>query len=76
MQVQFKKAEKLSKCAKDFILTNLNIKEYSVQTIDGKPADLNMLLPTDLHPFDHFVVNALIWNKCMSIIFIRIIIYL
>lgn len=58
LQVQFKKAREQSKSGKDYILTNLEIKDYRIEKINGEIAGEGDLLPSDEHPYDHFIVNA------------------
>lgn len=60
MQVQFHKAEKETSAIKDQILSTSGIKEFSVITIDGKKIDGSEMLPSFHHPYDHFIVTALL----------------
>lgn len=59
MQVQFKKSGELVKSNKDAILSNLEFKEYSIRKVNGELATEKDLIPSDEHPYDHFIVTAL-----------------
>jgi hypothetical protein len=57
MQPQLNKADVISNKRSDYILTNAKISEESVSTISGrKIVENEELLPSDEHPFDHFLV--------------------
>jgi hypothetical protein len=58
MQVQFKKSGELVKENKDAILSNFEFKEYAIKKVNGENATENDLLPSDEHPYDHFIVTA------------------
>lgn len=63
MQVQSKKAEKLIQENKDAIMTTLPFQLKHVMKIDGdKPRD-HIHLPLDEHPFDHFLIFAVVEEK-------------
>ncbi len=38
LQVQFRKSDELSRMGKDYVLSNLNIKDYSIIKINGEAA--------------------------------------
>ena len=57
LQPQFNKANKLVEEIKDLLLSNLTIKNGSVETIEGKPGS-EELLPNDSHPYDHLIVKG------------------
>ena len=58
LQAQFHKSGIYTSEAKDFILSNLPIKDYSVDVITGEKMCEKELLPNNRHPFDHFLVVA------------------
>ena len=60
MQVQSSKAEKLVKELKDAIMTTLPIQTKHVFTISGKEPGEKEFLPLDDHPFDHFLIFAVV----------------
>ena len=63
MQVQTSKAEKLVQENKDAIMTTLPMKMTHVMKIDGeKPRD-KVYLPLDEHPFDHYLIFAVVEEK-------------
>lgn len=39
-------------------MSTLNIKSGAITYISKKPASKDSLIPTDEHPFDHFLVTA------------------
>ena len=55
-QGQFNKADKIVKESKDKIITTLRILKGKVSYISGQEISRDTLVPTDEHPFDHFVV--------------------
>lgn len=55
-QGQYSKADKTVKESKDKIITTLNILKGKVSYISGQEPSKETLVPTDDHPFDHFVV--------------------
>lgn len=60
MQVQSAKAEKLVKELKDSIMTTLPMETRYVFTISGKEPGEKEFLPLDDHPFDHFLIFAVV----------------
>ena len=58
-QGQYNKAEKVVCESKDKIISTLKIVEGKTSYITGKQASSNNFVPTDEHPFDHFVLVAL-----------------
>lgn len=48
----------LSKEAKDYIISNMDIKDYFVEKINGSPVSDKDLIPSLDHPYDHFIVRA------------------
>lgn len=63
MQVQTSKAEKMVQENKDLILTTLPFKLKDVFTIAGQPISKDLFLPLDEHPFDHYLVFAVVEEK-------------
>lgn len=57
MQMQYHKSDVLIQEAKDYILTNEQLRDGKVETIKESSA-LENLLPNENHPFDHFIVTA------------------
>jgi len=55
-QGQFNKAEKIIYDSKDKIISNLKIKEGKISYITGAKPDNQNFVPSNEHPFDHFVV--------------------
>ena len=62
-QGQFHKADKIVKESKDKIITNLQIRKGQVTYMDGTEPNEHTLVPTNQHPFDHFVVVAQLVKK-------------
>jgi uncharacterized membrane protein len=60
MQGQFAKAEQIVYESKDKIISNLKILEGKISYINGKVPSKENLVPTNEHPFDHFVVVAIL----------------
>jgi len=57
-QGQYHKADKVIRESKDKIITSLSLTAGRITYITGEqPSDLN-LVPTNEHPFDHFIVSA------------------
>lgn len=63
MQTQTAKSEKLIKELKDAIMTTLPIETKHVFTISGLEPAENQFLPLDEHPFDHFLIFAVVGEK-------------
>ena len=63
MQVQTKKAEKLVEENKDAIMTTLPFQLRHVMKIDGEKPEETAYLPLDEHPFDHFLIFAVVQEK-------------
>jgi hypothetical protein len=63
MQVQTSKAEKLVQENKDAIMTTLPFQLRHVLKIDGNEPSKNAYLPLDEHPFDHFLIFAVVKEK-------------
>ena len=63
MQVQTSKAEKLVEENKDAIMTTLPFELKHVMKIDGEKPKENTFLPLDEHPFDHFLIFAVVKEK-------------
>jgi hypothetical protein len=57
MQAQFKKGEKLIVDSKDKIISNLPVSNGKITLITGEEIK-DGLVPSDDHPFDHFLVSA------------------
>ena len=58
MQEQFHKGNKLVAESKDKVLSTLNILAASVRFINNQQPHAGTLIPTNDHPFDHYVVVA------------------
>lgn len=63
MQVQTSKAEKLVQENKDAIMTTLPFKMKQILTISGHHPSDKEYLPLDDHPFDHYLVFAVLEEK-------------
>ena len=63
MQVQTSKAEKLVQENKDAIMTTLPLDLKHVMKIDGDKPNEKSYLPLDEHPFDHFLIFAVVEEK-------------
>ena len=63
MQVQTKKAEKLIQENKDIFLTTLPFHMHHVMKIDGDKPEEKNYLPSNEHPFDHFLIFAVVEEK-------------
>ena len=62
-QGQFHKADKVVRESKDKIMSTLIINKGRISYIRGEqPSDTN-LVPTNEHPFDHFVISAHLSRK-------------
>lgn len=59
MQAQYKKAGVAVSEVKDHIVTTHTILESSIEKINGEEST-DELLPNDTHPYDHYVVKAII----------------
>lgn len=57
-QGQYNKADKVVRESKDKILSNLKLLNGKISYITGAEPSSQNLVPTDEHPFDHFVVVA------------------
>ena len=57
-QGQYNKADKVVRESKDKIISTLKIERGSISYITGAEPSNQNLVPTDEHPFDHFVVVA------------------
>lgn len=57
-QAQFKKGNILVQESKDKIISNFPIKDHYISYINGHKINKDSLVPSDDHPFDHFVVVA------------------
>ena len=55
-QGQFNKADKVVKESKDKIISTLKICDGKISYITGAEPSSQNLVPTDEHPFDHFVL--------------------
>ena len=55
-QGQFNKADKVVRESKDKVISTMKISDGKVSYITGKEPSSQNLVPTDEHPFDHFVV--------------------
>jgi hypothetical protein len=55
-QGQFNKADKIVCESKDKIISTLKIVDGRTSYITGKKPSKDNLVPTDEHPFDHFVL--------------------
>jgi hypothetical protein len=58
LQTQVGKAGEMVRECKDFILTNMEFKGYVICNINRIEANDSDLLPSDKHPYDHFIVSA------------------
>ena len=57
-QGQFHKADKIIRESKDKIISTMSLTAGRISYITGEqPSDKN-LVPTNEHPFDHFIVSA------------------
>lgn len=59
MQAQLKKAGVKVSEVKDHVASTLPIKSYKIEKIDGKESQ-NELLPNEAHPYDHYIVKAVL----------------
>lgn len=59
MQAQFKKAGLAVSEVKDHIVASQDIDEAIIERIDGEESQ-NELLPNDIHPYDHYLIRAII----------------
>jgi hypothetical protein len=57
-QGQFNKADKIVKESKDKIISTMKILDGKISYITGKEPNNQNFVPTDEHPFDHFVLVA------------------
>ena len=57
-QGQYNKADKIVSESKDKIISTMKILDGKISYINGAEPSKNNLVPTDEHPFDHFVVVA------------------
>ena len=57
-QGQYHKAEKIICESKDKIISTLPVTEGRITYITGNKPSKDNLVPTDEHPFDHFVLVA------------------
>ena len=57
-QGQFHKGNKIVEESKDKIISTLKIENASIMYINGKVPATENYVPTNYHPFDHFVVVA------------------
>ena len=55
-QGQFNKADKVVRESKDKVISTLKISEGKISYITGAEPSNQNLVPTDEHPFDHFVI--------------------
>ena len=62
-QGQFNKAEKVVKESKDKIISTLKICDGKISYITGAEPSSQNLVPTDEHPFDHFVLICCVEKK-------------
>jgi hypothetical protein len=62
-QGQFHKAEKKVEESKDKIISTLKIDEAKIMYISGRDTSKDSYVPTNEHPFDHFVLVAKIQKK-------------
>ena len=62
-QGQFNKADKIVRESKDKIISTMKITGGKISYITGAEPSTQNLVPTDEHPFDHFVVMATIEKK-------------
>ena len=62
-QGQFNKADKVVCESKDKIISTLEIKEGRTSYITGSKPSSDNLVPTDEHPFDHFVLVTVLDRK-------------
>lgn len=60
MQMQYHKSDILVQETKDYLMTNMLIKECRVETVLQKEMP-ETLLPNCNHPFDHFVVSGIVF---------------
>jgi phosphatidylserine decarboxylase len=59
MQAQFKKSGIAVSEVKDHIVASRQIEESTIEKIDGEEST-NELLPNDIHPYDHYLVRAIV----------------
>lgn len=57
-QGQYHKGDKTITESKDKVISNLKIEKGAVRYINSTEASSKSLIPTNEHPFDHFVVMA------------------
>lgn len=58
LQGQFHKGNILIAESKDKIISNLQIVSGSLRYINNEKPNNDSLIPTDKHPFDHYVIVA------------------
>lgn len=58
MQLQYNKSNKLVQETKDYIISTGQLSKVRIMKIDGTETNSNDLLPTNAHPYDHFLVMA------------------
>lgn len=56
MQPQTRKANVIARSCKDHIISDLNLNTCEVTLITG--SNLSILIPTEAHPYDHYLVSA------------------
>jgi hypothetical protein len=56
MQPQVRKADTVTRSCKDHILSDLTLNTCEVSIITG--SNLNILIPTEMHPYDHYLVST------------------
>lgn len=57
LQPQISKADSLASVCRDHIICNMEFKEEKVTTILNENNKNRILIPTEKHPHDHFVVS-------------------
>lgn len=56
LQAQVNKANVVARSCKDHLISDLSLLKSEVTLING--FNLNVLLPTEMHPYDHYIVAA------------------
>lgn len=56
MQPQVRKANVVARHCKDHIISDLTLSKCDITLING--SNLLMLIPTETHPYDHYLVCA------------------
>jgi hypothetical protein len=53
----------VAKECKDQFITDMEVRKLSISTIDEEQVSESVFLPTETHPFDHFIIYAELRRK-------------